>query len=109
MEFMPLSKRINNLHINNGLLLENATTPHPNQLDCSQWGPGPPQMYQQHTLPPTPPEPINNQNIDWNKRTATTTPQYSPELNETQNPYYFNINRLLFEMYVERMQRNGQM
>lgn len=100
MEFMPLSKRINNLHINNGLLLENITAS--SSLSFSEWGPGPP-MYQNH-MPETPPEPI--QNLDWDKR---TTPQYSPELNETQNPYYFNINKLLFEMYVERLQRNGQL
>lgn len=100
MEFMPLSKRINNLHINNGLLFNNMTPS--NSLSFTQWGPGPP-LYQ-NIMPETPPETIQEQ--DWSKG---STPQYSPELNETQNPYYFNINKLLFEMYVERMQRNGQL
>lgn len=102
MEFMPLSKRINNLHINNGLLFDNITAT--SSLSLTEWGPGPPFFQNPPNMPETPPEPV--QNIDWNKR---TTLQYSPELNETQNPYYFNINKLLFEMYVERLQRSGQL
>ncbi|KAJ3645991.1 hypothetical protein Zmor_023605 [Zophobas morio] len=90
VEFMPLSKRINNLHINNGLLLENS-----NRVGAPEWGPGPPNFA--HQLPESPPSSV--QSLDWN------VPQYSPDLNENQNPHYFNINKLLFEMYVERLQR----
>lgn len=93
---MPLSKRINNLHINNGLLLDTAPAP---LSSFAGWGPGPPAY-----MPETPPEPPQNV-VEWPK----TTPQYSPELDEAQNPYYFNVNKMLFEMYVERMQRSGQM
>lgn len=104
VEFMPLSKRINNLHINNGLLLENSVGNC--TLPLGEWGPGPPyfqnQLPVQHNIPETPPGSV--QSIDW----CSSTPQYTPELNEAQNPYYFNINKLLFEMYIERLQRNGQ-
>ncbi|XP_044252817.1 uncharacterized protein LOC123003855 [Tribolium madens] len=91
VEFMPLSKRINNLHINNGLFLDNS-----NPLGASEWGPGPPNFV--HQLPESPPSSV--QSLDWN-----SSPQYSPDLSENQNPHYFNINKLLFEMYVERLQR----
>lgn len=66
----------------------------------SQWGPGPP--LPQNGIPESPPDSV--QSLDWN-----SLPQYSPELNEAQNPYYFSINKLLFEMYLERLQRNGQL
>lgn len=96
VEFMPLSKRINNLHINNGLILEGTNNA------CMEWGPGPPLDQRQHftmnNLPESPPS--SEQSVDWN-----LLPQYSPDLSENQNPHYFNINKLLFEMYVERLQR----
>lgn len=74
LEFMPLSKRINNLHINSTLPgnLPNNSQP------IEQWGPGPPAQ-----------------------------PQYQPELSVNQNPYYYTTNKLLFDLYIERMNRNG--
>ncbi|KAL3274453.1 hypothetical protein HHI36_015841 [Cryptolaemus montrouzieri] len=90
VEFMPLSKRINNLHINNSLLLDNQAVTSQQSL---QWGPGPPNISIQ--LPDSP------QSLEWNN----SIPNYSPDLNENQNPHYFNINKLLFEMYVERLRR----
>lgn len=101
VEFMPLSKRINNLHINNGMLVEGQNSA------CLEWGPGPPLTQQQqhlgtnftlNNLPESPPS--SEQSVDWN-----LMPQYSPDLSENQNPHYFNINKLLFEMYLERLQR----
>lgn len=50
-------------------------------------------------LPESPPASV--QSLDWN------APQYNPEMTENENPHYFNINKLLFEMYVERLQRGG--
>lgn len=93
VEFMPLSKRINNLHINNGLFFDNS-----NPMETAAWGPGPPGYTQ--SLPETPPSSV--QSIDWN-----SVPQYTPDLNESQNPHYFNVNKLLFEMYLQRMHRGG--
>ncbi|XP_055377758.1 uncharacterized histidine-rich protein DDB_G0274557 [Condylostylus longicornis] len=31
---------------------------------------------------------------------------YNPELNQDENPYYYNKNKLLFELHLERSKRN---
>lgn len=77
---MPLSKRINNLHINtsvNHFMKINHTT-------NSQMS--------------------SNSNM---KLESPTIYSYNPELNASQNPFYYQNNKVLFELYVERMQRNG--
>jgi hypothetical protein len=33
---------------------------------------------------------------------------YDPDLTSDQNPYYYESNRLLFDLYVERVHRHGQ-
>jgi hypothetical protein len=33
--------------------------------------------------------------------------KYLPDLNAVENPYYYENNKLLFELYVERVQRSG--
>jgi len=105
VEFMPLSKRINNLHINGSLFLDNPNiTSQPTQPNAAEWGPGPPCYPNVGSLPynapDTPPESVQNLNFN-------NVPQYNPVLNESQNPNYFYKNKLLFEMHIERMQRNG--
>ncbi|XP_050309027.1 uncharacterized protein LOC126745297 [Anthonomus grandis grandis] len=79
-EFMPLSKRINNLHINN-MMTESG---------CAEWS--------QNRISDSPTG--SEQSSEYNYSS-----QYSPDLNESQNPHYFNINKLLYEMYLERMNR----
>lgn len=108
-EFMPLSKRINNLHINNALqVINNTSEPVNMYLKPNEWGPGPPGYsesslpHSQETYNPETPENDQVSGSGWN----TEAPQYTPELDETQNPYYYN-NKLLFDLFVERMQRNG--
>lgn len=32
-------------------------------------------------------------------------PGYSPELTQHENPYYYNKNKLLYELHLERMRR----
>lgn len=32
---------------------------------------------------------------------------YDPDLSLDENPYYYEKNKLLFELYVERVQRSG--
>lgn len=98
VEFMPLSKRINNLHINNTMLLENSND-RATSINTVEWGPGPPNYVNQ--LPESPPS--SEQSLDWNMSQVPL--EYAPDLNESQNPHYFNINKLLFEMYVQRVQR----
>ncbi|XP_050432188.1 uncharacterized protein LOC126840471 isoform X2 [Adelges cooleyi] len=34
--------------------------------------------------------------------------QYDPDLSSDQNPYYYESNKLLFDLYVERLHRQGQ-
>ena len=101
-EFMPLSKRINNLHLNNCMLFSNSTLHHHSTaLHPQEW-----EQCNYAGIPvpniPTPPE--SQQNLSWNTPSQS---QYNPELSESENPYYFNINKLLFEMYLERQQRTG--
>ncbi|PNF17322.1 hypothetical protein B7P43_G04981 [Cryptotermes secundus] len=33
--------------------------------------------------------------------------QYSPDLDASENPYYYESNKLLFALYMERLHRNG--
>ncbi|XP_056641461.1 uncharacterized protein LOC130895688 [Diorhabda carinulata] len=98
MEFMPLSKRINNLHINTSMILDNARLS--NSLNNVEWGPGPPNIL--NYLPESPPS--SEQSVDLNILHYHQN-DYSPDLTESENPHYFKINKLLFEMYIERMQR----
>ncbi|XP_076259436.1 uncharacterized protein LOC143195846 [Rhynchophorus ferrugineus] len=90
-EFMPLSKRINNLHINNMLTEQNPS------VTNSEWNA---QGSTSHNvrLPESPSG--SEQSVE-----LKFSPSYAPELNESQNPHYFNINKMLYEMYLERLNR----
>lgn len=73
-------------------------------LNMAEWGPGPPYFQNRpNNLPESPAESV--QSVEWN----VPIPQYNPEMTESQNPYYYSINKLLFEMYLERQQRNGNL
>ncbi|KAK5641424.1 hypothetical protein RI129_009971 [Pyrocoelia pectoralis] len=101
VEFMPLSKRINNLHINGSIFFEshNAVSSH-SDLNAGGWGPGPPYYNGEisYSALQTPPESLQNFNAPL---------QYNPVLSAAENPHYFYKNKLLFEMHVERMQRTN--
>lgn len=88
---MPLSKRINNLHINNMLTEQHSS------VTSSEWNV---QCSASHNvrLPESPTG--SEQSVE-----LKFSPSYSPALNETQNPHYFNINKMLYEMYLERLNR----
>lgn len=94
-EFMPLSKRINNLHINNFSRLPEAATEKMN----SQW--------EEHNLIASSnhSEPSRSPSSDGYSSSQSYTSDYSPDLNSNQNPYYYETNKLLYDLYVERMQR----
>lgn len=98
-EFMPLSKRINNLHINNlsGIqenVSENMETdwsnrnflPSPNYSDLSQGSP----LYD-----------------GCSSSQSSYTTKYKPDLDATENPFYYESNKLLFSLYMERVQRTS--
>ncbi|XP_068632139.1 uncharacterized protein [Battus philenor] len=88
-EFMPLSKRINNLHINNNLTSPpNPQSPehtHINGLNTEENG-------------------ISNQPAIQN---SDRRPSYDPGVSSSQSRYYYE-NKLLFELHLERIQRTGQ-
>lgn len=98
IEFMPLSKRINNLHINNSNMLIESSC-HSSSTNPIEWGPGPPNY--SNYIPESPPS--SEQSVDFNILQYQS--EYMPDMTETQNPHYFKINKLLFEMYVQRLQR----
>ncbi|CAK1547022.1 unnamed protein product [Leptosia nina] len=86
-EFMPLSKRINNLHINNNLTNSNIIS----QTESSQ------SLYVESSCIPSP-----GSSTDSDRR-----PSYDPGLSSSQSSYYYD-NKLLFELHLERIQRTGQ-
>ncbi|XP_043261686.1 uncharacterized protein LOC122402728 [Colletes gigas] len=98
-EFMPLSKRINNLHINSlSSIQENVTEnmdtdwsnrnflPSPNYSDLSQGSP----LYD-----------------GCSSSQSSYIAEYKPGLDATENPFYYESNKLLFSLYMERIQRTS--
>ncbi|GFS40968.1 uncharacterized protein NPIL_353591 [Nephila pilipes] len=96
-ELMPISKRINDLHIRSGFP-ESSTSL--NEI---------PEM---HPRIQTPRE-ILNGNLympDLHRHNVRTKDpnascNYNPELNAVQNPYYYHMNGVLYEAHIQRMQR----
>ncbi|VVC99226.1 unnamed protein product [Leptidea sinapis] len=86
-EFMPLSKRINNLHINNNLSSNFLSQTEVSQSNC---------IHIENCVPSP------GSSTDSERR-----PSYDPGLTSSQSKYYFN-NKLLFELHLERIQRSGQ-
>lgn len=93
-EFMPLSKRINNIHIEGNQ--ENS----PKQLE-SNWVnqnfvPSPNAISQDHG---------SSSSDGSNSNHSHYSMEYRPELNPNDNPYYYENNKLLYNLHMERMQR----
>lgn len=86
-EFMPLSKRINNLHINN-----NLRSPIPQPSDSSQNN----AIATENGI--SSPSPLSD---------SERRPSYDPGINSSDSRYYYE-NKLLFELHLERIQRSGQ-
>ncbi|CAH2106633.1 unnamed protein product [Euphydryas editha] len=87
-EFMPLSKRINNLHIHNNMaspsLSQSSDSSHSNGLNTDN--------------------PISSSNSSSDKERS---PNYDPGISSSESRYYYE-NKLLFELHLERIQRTGQ-
>lgn len=90
----PLSKRINNLHLSN---FEEATA-----------------QYNQHQLPHN--HNNNNNHLPTNLHATIASKSvngisdvdnnmYDPELNESENPFYYGKNKLLHDLHLERLKR----
>lgn len=142
-DFLPLSKKINNLHINNWGNIENPPDPLATFQNASeQW------LSLQHENESRDSSPFDNaqdnfqqsfNETDVNERfkplnddsyhsnsfsqfnygngecnsqdgvvqNGWSSTTYSPDLNMEENPYYYEKNKLLFELYVARLQRGG--
>lgn len=80
----PLAKRINNLHLNN----------HNNQAAGQQYYNGHSSHQQVH----------HNQNHS-NHNFYQQQEPYDPELTENENPHYFQKNKVLYQLHMERERR----
>uniref|UniRef100_A0A146L2S3 Uncharacterized protein n=1 Tax=Lygus hesperus TaxID=30085 RepID=A0A146L2S3_LYGHE len=99
-EFTPLSKRINNLHLN--------TFPLPKSLVESET------KTEAHKELVAANERLSSLQYDVSRGVDDAPasqappqwpPQYSPEMSSSENPFYYESNRLLYELYQQRMQR----
>jgi len=98
-EFTPLSKRINNLHINNLTALHE--TPNTENGEA-EWG------NRQFVPSPNHSEPSQGSSScdGYGSNVSNFSAEYRPDLNANDNPFYYENNKLLYSLYVERMQRN---
>ncbi|XP_012531929.1 uncharacterized protein LOC105834183 [Monomorium pharaonis] len=96
-EFMPLSKRINNLHIN-GLsgLRENMVESMETDWESGNFISSPSCSEVSQNSPP---------GGSCGSSQSNFTSDYRPDLDATENPFYYESNKLLFSLYMERMQR----
>lgn len=127
---MPLSKRINNLHIDNPLPAVVATIAAATAAASAAaitdprlsnyFGTGQQsrpinvggyqqqqhqnhsqhQIEQHHSSGAAATNATNTNGTDFNNL-------YNPELGNDENPFYYNKNKLLYDLHVERMQRGG--
>lgn len=128
-EFMPLSKRINNLHLNNNGGVGFPGTEHHHQAVVNMHMPileGHQANYPQcstnssssgstcQSIPSGGSSPSNggsrslpsiHPRQDALIINGETLGEYCPDLSEHENPHYFNRNKVLYELYVERMRR----
>ncbi|KAL0125214.1 hypothetical protein PUN28_004389 [Cardiocondyla obscurior] len=100
-EFMPLSKRINNLHINSlSGLCENAAGSTVESME-TDWENG---MF---LSSPSCSEVSQNSSPrgSCSSSQSNFSNDYRPDLDATENPFYYESNKLLFSLYMERIQR----
>lgn len=90
-DFMPLSKRINNLHINNlkNALAESQELLEQNWTNCNF----------------IPPHSELSQGSSSSDGYIVNMHSYMPDLNANENPHYYENNKLLYSLHMERMQR----
>uniref|UniRef100_A0A1Q3F682 Putative transcription factor n=1 Tax=Culex tarsalis TaxID=7177 RepID=A0A1Q3F682_CULTA len=118
-EFMPLSKRINNLHLNNGQQQQQQQAMHMPLLEGHQTsfpqcgGSSNSSGSTCHSIPSGGSSPgggISGPGVGGPEVVGFTVNgellgDYCPDLGEHENPHYFNRNKVLYELYVERMRR----
>lgn len=95
-DFTPLSKRINNLHINNSNYSNQSTSSHEEAHSVSPAERG---MEARAS---------NEERCNGGVMGGVQQPLYNPDLNNVDNPFYYEPNKLLYYLNMERMQRSGQ-
>lgn len=97
---MPLSKRINNLHLNSLSYQIQETA---GKME-SEW--------ENRSLIPSPnhSEPSQGSSTcdGWSSTQSCYNAEYRPDLDANDNPYYYENNKLLYSLYLERMQRMSE-
>lgn len=84
-EFFPLSKRINNLHLSASTISSIQNNQYSQQI-------------------------IQQQPIQANNNQMPQHQTYAPDLKEHDNPHYYNKNKILYDLFVQRSRRHdGQM
>ncbi|OXU17675.1 hypothetical protein TSAR_012081 [Trichomalopsis sarcophagae] len=95
-EFMPLSKRINNLHLNN-MGIQDSSSEH------LEWNGN------NHSFVPSPnhsePSQGSSSCDGYSSSHSSYTMEYRPDLSATDNPFYYENNKLLYNLHMERLQR----
>ncbi|KAJ8678699.1 hypothetical protein QAD02_014486 [Eretmocerus hayati] len=98
-EFMPLSKRINNLHLNNFSGVQEGS---PERFD--------PKWNNQNFAPsPNHSEPSQGSSSSdgYSSSYSPCMIEYRPDLSASDNPHYYENNKLLYNLHMERLQRVG--
>lgn len=102
-EFMPLSKRINNLHLNGLSAVPQPAEGAVEKMDAD-WEP--------MSFVPSPNQSEPSQGSSscdgFGSNTSNVSYEYRPDLNASENPFYYENNKLLFTLYMERAQRATQ-
>ncbi|XP_058825583.1 uncharacterized protein LOC131685710 [Topomyia yanbarensis] len=118
-EFMPLSKRINNLHLNNSQAAAGFQVDHHQAglhmplLDGHQAAVFPQGNSSSsgstcHSIPSGGSSPSGTRSSHGQEPLTVNGEllgDYCPDLGEHENPHYFSRNKELYELYVERMRR----
>jgi len=91
---MPLSKRINNLHINGLSGLRENTVENAMESMETDWENGSSEVSQN-----------SSPRGSCSSSQSNFTSDYRPDLDAVENPFYYESNKLLFSLYMERMQR----
>jgi len=101
-DYKPLSKRLHSMYLKDGPI-----TGENNLADTNAYGNASTstQHRQLSTIDYSQSHVNTNQNIQVED---SQNLQYDPDLTSDQNPYYYESNRLLFDLYVERVHRHGQ-
>ena len=96
-DFMPLSKRINNLHINN---LTGMTESNMEQIEMN---------YGTNNFIPSPnhsePSQGSSSCDGYSSNHSTYSREYMPDLSASDNPIYYENNKLLYNLHMERLRR----